>query len=65
IENVWTALKRIVHSAPHPPTSTKTLIAAVHKAWDTLEVSEIDKYIHSMPSRVAAILKAHGGPTRY
>ena len=34
-------------------------------AWDQLDVADVDKYIHSMPDRVAAIFQAKGGHTHF
>ena len=41
------------------------LIKAVHDAWDALEIPDIDKYVDTMSDRVQAVLKAHGGHTRF
>jgi transposase len=65
IEPVWHELKKIIRSCPHPPTSVDKLKAAVHTAWDELDVADINKYIFSMPDRVAAINNAKGGHTRF
>jgi hypothetical protein len=47
------------------PTTVPKLIQAVHEAWDALAIPDIDKYIHSMPKRVQAILEASGAHTRF
>lgn len=65
IEPVWHELKKIIRALPHPPTSVDALKSAVFTAWDQLDVADVDKYILSMPDRVAAIFQAKGGHTRF
>jgi len=65
IEPVWHELKKIIRACPHPPTSIDELKAVVYAAWEQLDVADIDKHILNMPQRVAAILKAKGGHTRF
>ena len=48
IELEWHRLKKIIQALPHPPTTIPKLIKAVHKAWDALELPDIDKYIDTM-----------------
>ena len=65
IEPVWHELKNMIRALPHPPTTIPMLIKAVHKAWDALEIPNINKYIDTMSNRVQAILEANGGHTRF
>ena len=65
IEPVWHELKKIIRALPHPPMTVPKLIKAVHDAWDALEIPDIDKYVDTMSDRVQAVLKAHGGHTRF
>lgn len=65
IEPVWHELKKILRHRQHLPTSVGELKAAVHAAWDALDVADIDKYVLTMPQRVTAVLQAKGGHTRY
>ena len=65
IEPVWHELKKIIRALPHPPTFVDELKSTVLTAWDQLDVANVDKYIHSMPDRVAAIFQAKGGHTRF
>ena len=64
-ELVWHKLKNMIRALPHPPMTIPKLIKAVHKAWDALEIPNIDKYIDTMSNRVQAILEANGGHTRF
>ena len=65
IEPVWHELKKIIRSRPHPPTSVDELKAAVHAAWDQLDIADIDRHVLTMPDRVAAIFNAKGGHMRF
>jgi hypothetical protein len=63
IEPVWHELKDIICHHPHPPTTVEELKAAVHTAWEELDLADIDKHILHMPDRVTAIFQARGGHT--
>jgi hypothetical protein len=65
IEPVWHELKTIIRGLRHPPNTTQQLIAAVHDAWETLPIPDVNKHIVRMPDRVEAILAAKGGHTRF
>jgi len=65
IEPVWYELKKLVCDCPHLPTTVDELKAAVLAAWDELDIANVDKYILSMPDRVAAVLVSKGGHTHY
>ena len=65
IEPVWFELKTLIGRRAHPPTSIHELIQAVHEAWDEIDVETINKYIGSMPERVAAVIDAQGRNTKY
>jgi len=64
IENVWTVVKRKV--ADRNPTSAEDLQKKIKEAW----ISEItpeycQKLVHSMPDRIAAVLKNKGNHSKY
>jgi transposase len=65
IEPVWHELKTLIRHQHHRPTNIHKLQMAVHQAWEKLSVVDIDKYIVTMPERIAAVLASHGGHTRY
>jgi hypothetical protein len=46
-------------------TSTTPANSRWHQAWEMLSVVDIDKYIMTMPDRIAAVLASHGEQTRY
>ncbi|KIJ90017.1 hypothetical protein K443DRAFT_117221 [Laccaria amethystina LaAM-08-1] len=62
---VWYELKTIIRGLHYPPNTTQQLIAAVHDAWETLPIPDVDKHIVRMSHRVEAILAAKGGHTRF
>jgi len=65
IERIWHKLKNIIRSFTPQPTTVDELKAAVHTAWEQLDIDDVNKHVSSMPDRVAAIFKARGGHTRY
>lgn len=73
IEHVWSALKFRMH-ANHPglstaagtPQAVSSLISTCAKnAWRSLEPSFFEVLVQSMPRRVAAVIEAKGGSTKY
>lgn len=64
IENCWNIMKKKV--AAHRPTSEKDLKDIIRKVWVT-EISPeyCQTLVHSMPSRIKAVITNHGHPTRY
>ena len=65
IEPVWWELKKAIRRRPHTPTSYEELEIAIREEWERIPQEKIDAYILSMHNRVKAVLKAHGGPTKY
>jgi len=65
IEPVWNELKNMISKLEKQPPTADELIAAVHTAWDQLNVADVDKHISSMSERVTAILETRGGHTRF
>ena len=60
IENIWTILKKRV--SLRRPTSIAELKEAIKSVWDTEITDELCKAcVNSMPKRLEAIIKAHGG----
>jgi len=64
IENVWMMLKRSV--AKRNPTSAEDLVKKIREVWVS-EISEqyCRKLVHSMPDRIAAVLRNKGGHIKY
>ena len=64
IENCWAILKQKL--AVHKPTSLTDLIQKIKLVWCT-EITQNDcaSLVESMPSRLAAMIAAHGTATKY
>eukprot|EP01012_Entosiphon_sulcatum_P066309 TRINITY_DN95486_c0_g1_i1.p1 TRINITY_DN95486_c0_g1~~TRINITY_DN95486_c0_g1_i1.p1 ORF type:complete len:167 (-),score=20.60 TRINITY_DN95486_c0_g1_i1:4-504(-) len=60
IENFWREAKRQL--AQHRPTSEDSCWDLVSKLWVEISPTVCKKYVDSMPARLAAVLKARGGP---
>ncbi|CEL60454.1 hypothetical protein RSOLAG1IB_12359 [Rhizoctonia solani AG-1 IB] len=65
IEHVWAYLDRQVRLRSVLPTSRDGLWRALHEEWQKIPPSFIAKLYRSMPRRIAAVIKAKGGHTRY
>lgn len=65
IEHLWNHLKWHLATYETDPKSQKELWEHVQKEWDEIPVEECRNFIRSMPRRLAAIIKAKGGYTKY
>ncbi|GFV53113.1 transposable element Tcb2 transposase [Trichonephila clavipes] len=65
IEYIWDALQRVVQERSPPPLTPTDLWTALQDSWSHLPPAQLQTSIESMPRRVAALLRARGGPTRY
>jgi hypothetical protein len=65
IENVWHCLKRQLAAYETEPTSIDELWERVEAEWEKIPAQVCIDLIESMPRRVAAVLKAKGGYTKY
>jgi len=64
IENYWNIMKKKV--AAHHPTSEVHLKHVLRQVWTTeISTDYCKTLVHSMPSRIAAVLKNRGFPTKY
>lgn len=64
IENCWAVIKKKVSALR--PTSVKDLINKFKVVWcQEISSDYCKKLAHSMPQRIAAVLEARGGPTKY
>jgi hypothetical protein len=65
IENIWAYMKRII-TTKHRYVSSKTeMMCIIQEMWDNFTDKQWDGLIESMPRRMAAVIKAKGGHTRY
>ena len=66
IENVWSILKQRIKAYPvFPNTVEKLKAVVVQDEWDRLQPEDWNKYIDSMPDRVAEVNQRKGLATRY
>ena len=65
IEHLWQHLKRRPGGHPTPPGGILELWERVEKEWEVIPQSVCRDLVVSMPRRVAAVIKAKGGYTKY
>ena len=65
IEHVWVELKRRLNSYKEEPKSMYKLWECVQDTWNDIEAVTCERLVESMTSRVAAVLEAKGGYTKY
>jgi hypothetical protein len=65
IEHLWSHLKRRLNAYPTQPKSIKELWERAEEEWEKIPKEVCLDLINSMPRRVAAVLKAKGGYTKY
>lgn len=65
IEHLWTHLKHRVADYAEQPNSIAELWDRVQVQWHKIPVATCLNLIDSMPRRIAAVLKAKGGNTKY
>ena len=63
IENLWGLVQHSVSDKLY--RNKYELLGAIVKAWKELPVSKLQALVDSMPRRVAAVISAGGGSTRY
>ena len=65
IEHLWHRLKRQLAAYKTEPASIDELWERVQAEWEKIPVQACIDLIESMPRRIAAVLKAKGGYTKY
>ena len=65
IEHLWEYLERRVRTRNALPRNHGDMWAALQEEWGGIEEEYIDKLYQSMPERIAALIAAKGGHTRY
>jgi hypothetical protein len=65
IEHLWNHLKKRLSQYEEAPNGILELWERVQKEWDKIPPEVCQNLIESMPRRVAALLKARGGYTKY
>lgn len=65
IENVWSYMKDIISRDYGEVSSATEMKRIVWIMWENFEDGQWDKLIESLPERMAAVIAAKGGSTRY
>ncbi|GFW22168.1 transposable element Tcb2 transposase [Trichonephila clavipes] len=65
IEHLCDVLEQGVKGHRTAPTNLTELWTALANIWQVIPMERFQKLVESIPRRVAAIIKARGGPTRY
>lgn len=72
IENIWTQLKAEFHrrwlakrACTKGRLSVEQLKALLEDSWESIGADRLRSVVHSMPRRVAEVIKARGGACRY
>jgi hypothetical protein len=65
IEHVWYLIKGVIQKMNPRPMTLPSLKDAIQKAWDNYDMYIMDRLVESMPARIAAVIEARGGNTKY
>ena len=65
IEHLWDELGRAISSMDNPPQNLDELRQALLDKWAQIPVQRLQRLVARMPWRLAAIIAARGGNTRY
>jgi len=65
IQPLWGVLEQRIRNRFPSPTSLKQLADALVQEWDNIPLETIQTLYESIPRRIAAVLKANGGPIPY
>ena len=65
IEHLWDELGQAISSMDNPPQNLDELRQALLDKWAQIPVQRPQRLVASMPRRLAAIIAARGGNTRY
>ena len=65
IEHLWSHLKRRLADYEKPPRGMLELWERIEVEWEKIDAGVCQNLIESMPRRIAAVIKAKGGHTKY
>ncbi len=63
IEHLWRILKRQVEH--HSPSSIQSLKEVILEEWKKIDLAKCRQLVHSMPRSLGAVIKNHGGQSKY
>jgi hypothetical protein len=63
MENVWSRLK---HALDKERITSKAMMRQrIQQLWTRIDAGYLGRLVESMPRRINAVIKSHGGPTKY
>ena len=65
IEHVWDQLDALICACDPLPRNKDEMWAALQEEWENFPQAALDKLYESMPHRIAALVEARGGHTKY
>ncbi|GFT49993.1 transposable element Tcb1 transposase [Trichonephila clavipes] len=65
IEHVWDLIGRRLARNLHPAASKDELLLRIRAIWNSLPQADIQNLFDSKPRRIAALIAARGGYTKY
>lgn len=65
IEAIWRKIKACLNKRADRATTTEGVCRQIQEEWNALTRAEILELVDSMPQRIAAVIAANGGHTRY
>jgi len=65
IEHVWDQLDALVHARNPLPRNKEELWVTFQEEWANFPMAALSKLYESMPHRIATLMKARGGHTKY
>jgi len=65
IEHLWAHVKRMLNRFQTPAKGINELWERIQVVWNEIDVQTCSNLIHSMPSRIQAVLKSRGKWTKY
>ena len=63
LENVWELLSKQVYKNGRQFTSIKNLLAAVQSAWSTIDKTDLENLVKTMPKRIEQVYVRNGSQT--
>lgn len=65
IEHLWDVLDRRIRNREPQPGNIPQLLQALQEEWEAIPQNQIRRLVNSMRRRIAAVIQARGGHTRY
>ncbi|GFW06515.1 hypothetical protein TNCV_2188481 [Trichonephila clavipes] len=65
VEHVWNSVGRRLARDPRPAASKDEFLLRIQAIWNSFQQTDIQNLFDSMPRRIAALIAARGGYTKY